>query len=166
MLEKANRRRKLMTSHDYSLDKSYAPCSTDSVSMKHKAKCLYPALFQSFIAANRLSILCRTGLPYAHMGREHERQVCSSGSLFLRGRGNRTDAPHSQHNSTSFNSFRSIVVTCLGVIAPHFFFGFAAADTLNCCLISRLIEASNFRVGTLCNISRFVFASMVTYDPS
>jgi hypothetical protein len=47
------------------------------------------------------------------------------------------------------------------------FLGFAAdADAFNCYRISRLIEASSLRVGTLCNISRFVFASMVTYDPS
>jgi hypothetical protein len=40
------------------------------------------------------------------------------------------------------------------------------ADALSCLRMSRLIDASNLRVGTLCNISRLVFASMVTYDPS
>ena len=47
------------------------------------------------------------------------------------------------------------------------FLGFAAdGEALNCCLMSRLIDASSLRVGTLCNSSRFVFESMVTYDPS
>lgn len=47
------------------------------------------------------------------------------------------------------------------------FLGFVTdADAFNCFLMSRLIDASSLRVGTLCNISRFDFASMVIYDPS
>ncbi len=44
---------------------------------------------------------------------------------------------------------------------PHFFVDFATeADALNCRLISFLIEASNFRVGTLFNCSLFSFSFM------
>ena len=105
-------------SQDYSLDKSNYPCLTGSVSTKAIDNTGFAASCQSCNVIIRRCNFSRVGCcTPSQNAREHPGQSCAAFNCCdLRGRVRRTEAPHSQRNSISFSSLKSIVVTCFGVI--------------------------------------------------